>query len=659
MNSYNENLQNTVSATLQSQNLDLKGLKSQYKSAMYTLYYAEGATITAEEKLETATSDMNTKKKVKQQAVKNSSISANQLNSATQTSQYTGQSVSNVATCASNVQIAATAITRLAGDIGNIYNIVNAANSEPDIYSLTQNVNNLINITAYNAELTSDTAMEASAAISEVSASTVLNDSKATNALMTNILQIAAADLNTASQTVVADNTTLATVNTNEKLTEGAFESADIDYLTGLSAYQSVNSGLNLGLTAIPLSSDSFFVFFDLIKGPFSQPQSITPVITVPDEQWYPVKDYYIFVVKESKKLTFSISEAENLKINGAGQYVKLSPQTSDPASEITLPLGAIGEVISVAAGDTDSLQDSDGHQVVAGNNYVVFVMAVYTEPYKRLINNFNDFLSAPSLPFCMTTLLSAADNTAIIPVSEIDTEAKTHPLLTKMIEKAFNLSKYISDLEASKYLMLFEADSPANADVTMACECMFLPVKVSVPESLITRSSFDAFIDDQLKTDKIQLQSVLLIIDETIKILDARLKQKPAKENQPDEAKSDVKSEKTGIQQSITLLKAKKDELTGIKKHKTAFFFNRALAEIVPAGSYTTATQLIFEEEPTNYWFAFIGPATTDNFGNLLTGTVKYAPAILSLISSDDEKIVSQYTSNISDYENATPFSY
>src|SRR3569833_904998 len=199
MNSYDENLQNTVAATLQSQNLDLKGLRSQYKASMYTLYYAEGATITAEEKLDSADTELRHKAKVKEQAVLNMSISANQLNSSTQANQYDGQSVTYMATCASNVQKAATAITRLAADVGGIFSIVNAADFGSDIYTLTDQVKGFINTTAYNAELTSQTAMEASAATSEVSASTVLNDAKATNALMNNILQIASADFSTAS----------------------------------------------------------------------------------------------------------------------------------------------------------------------------------------------------------------------------------------------------------------------------------------------------------------------------------------------------------------------------------------------------------------------------------------------------------------------------
>jgi hypothetical protein len=675
MNSYNENLQNTVAATLQSQNLDLKGLKSQKKAAMYTLYYAEGATITTEEKLDAAANDLLLHKTpAKQEAVKNTSISANQLNSSTQANQYTGQSVSNVATCASNVQIAATGITRLAGDIGSIFSIVNAADFGTDIYTLTETVNELINTTAFNAEFTSQIAMQASAATSEVSASTVLNDAKATNALINNVLQVASADFNTASQLVTSDNATLATATSTEKLAEGAFESADIDYLTGLSAYESVNLGLNLGLTSIALSSKSFFVFFDRIKTPFPSPPDITPIV-IPGEKWYPVSDYYIFVVKDNKKLTFSISEAENLRINGKDQYVKMHRHIiAPPASEIMLPDDMIGEVIDytkVVVPDRNpyALLDSDGDPVAAGSNYVVFIMVVYTDVYKRVINNFNDFLSAPSLPFCMTTLLNAASNIEIYPVAEFSVVAAKGKknMLTKMITAGIDPSSIVSHSSDAKYVLVFEAVAPTDTKATMACECMFLPVTIQVSESLSTRSSFDTYIDDQLKTDKIKLQNVLEIINQTIGKLNARLKL--AKEGGADETNKAIKPGTAEIEQYIALLKAKQAELTDPDKTtQTTFFFNKALAEIVPAGSSTTATQWIIPgDEPkktapiaTGIWYAFIGPATTDNFGNLLMSTVSYVPAILSYIFSDDEKTVSKYTSNISDYETYTPpFSY
>src|SRR5690348_9644364 len=100
MNTYDENLRNTVVTTLQTQALEQKNLKAAYNTAAFALYYAQGATITAYEKLEAAKDDLKKNKEpVKEQAVINSNISTNLLDSATQANQYLGQSVSNTAVC--------------------------------------------------------------------------------------------------------------------------------------------------------------------------------------------------------------------------------------------------------------------------------------------------------------------------------------------------------------------------------------------------------------------------------------------------------------------------------------------------------------------------------------------------------------------------------
>src|SRR5579872_7202590 len=97
MNSYNENLRSTVISSLQRQELEQKKEKAKKNASMFTLYYAEGATITALEKLQAANNVLGTKTDAKKQAVISSNISNNLLSSATQANQYLKQSVSNTA----------------------------------------------------------------------------------------------------------------------------------------------------------------------------------------------------------------------------------------------------------------------------------------------------------------------------------------------------------------------------------------------------------------------------------------------------------------------------------------------------------------------------------------------------------------------------------
>ena len=148
MNTYSEILQTTVLDSLQSQYLVQTNLRSQVNAAMFSLYYAQGATITAEEKLDEAKADATFKETVNKQTLTNSHIANNLLASATQGDQYVKQSVSNTAVYAANVQIAATAIIRLASDIGTIWNLINAADYGSELYTQAKKTVDLINDTA-------------------------------------------------------------------------------------------------------------------------------------------------------------------------------------------------------------------------------------------------------------------------------------------------------------------------------------------------------------------------------------------------------------------------------------------------------------------------------------------------------------------------------
>lgn len=686
MNSYNESLQNTVAATLQSQNLDLRSLESQNKSAMYTLYYAEGATLTAEEKLGVAITDMDNKATVKDQAVRNMGISANQLNSSTQASQYNGQAVTNMAACAANVQIAANGITRLAADVGSIFSIVNAADFGTDIYTLADQVKGLVNTTAYNAELTSQTAMEASAYTAEVSALTVLNDAKATNTLMSNILQIASGEHNTAAQAVARDNATLATVSTSEKLAEGAYKSTCVNLVTGQSAYYSVNLGLNLGFTCIPLSSDSFLVAFNRIKAAFPPPVQPAAAEAAPGSSLappsstaasssivndrYPVSHYYVFVVKESKQLTFSISDAENLRTNNPHRFVKIADLDVSHASEIP-DAGMITQVIEykrVPGPDGPyTLTDSDGDTIAPGSNYVIFVTAVYQDSYKRLINNFDDYITAPTLSFSMTTLLNAADNISFVAVQIADGQAKpgTDPETTKTLEKLETDNIVVDSIitkagkENAKYILFFQAAPPADEKAKIGCNCIYLPVNTAAPERLLTQPESNLFTDVQVNVDGIRLQNEKQVIQRCIHDLEASQKVRQTKQKGADNADETPPPSNDISGGYLTLLRNKLNQLPAKEfAPPTRFFFNIDLAETLPAGSYTAATAAE-DKTSVNLWYAFIGPATTDNFGNLLSENTQYATAILTLSNSDDITIIDAYTNNISDFATVTLFRF
>jgi len=711
MNSYNENLHSTVVASLQNVELERKVLKSQVNASMFTLYHAEGALITAEEQLTAAKSTLDFKTKVKEQAVNDSNISTNLLASANQANQYLNQSITNTAVSASNVQIATNAIVRLAGDIGTIYTIVNAADFKSEIYAQAEQVRDLMNDTAYTAEVTSQYAMEASMLTSEVSASTVLDKSKSANAAMANLLGIATADFDTTSQIVTTDSTTLAAAYVSEKLAEGALEDISVDYSSTRNAYNVTNKELNINLKVpkLKLTNTSFTVTFDLMKGPFLD-------VTDPKKPFYPpiVQDYYIIVVKERKKLTFSISNAESLLYNDkTGQYVHVKMPSKiiqitgvDPTS-VTTKI----DFLNMPGGGF--LSDSDGDPVALGQNYVVFVMAIYKEEYKRTLNDFDNFLSAPSKTFCMTNKLKgvkAQDIWTGAIVSDDDTKPQP-AIITDVVaadEKKMPKSAYT-------HYLIFEVRE--NPDYPVAYNCMFLPIGSDLTGGMLTKTSLTSILDDEIMDieqiselydpEIAALQATILVDKQQNEYLNTEIvtltnKIKAISGSNPEKEKLEAELDQAQAQQALlteeistsntqlsTLVAQRAQaviDLTIKDGGSPGFFFNLTIAEQVSAGNYSVAQPLILGDEGTNelnaiktaakikeedeedkkmpageqrfIYSTLIGPETTDNFGNPLIKGRSYIPVILSVSAAEDNNLA-MFTNAMSEIKGVNPLIY
>ncbi|WP_163411028.1 hypothetical protein [Flavobacterium ajazii] len=335
MNSYSENLHSSVLASLESQEVNQKKLESQLNSSMFTLYYAEGAEIVTNDKLESATKKYNQAQAVKEEAVKNKNISTNIVLSATLQNTNTSQSVTNGAVSAANIQVATNAIVRLASDMGSIFSIINAADYGTQIYQQSIEAYNLMNRTAYLAEVASQHAMEASAAIAEVSSSTVQDKAKATDTSVNNLLQIANSDFTATATVVATDNDAKAAASVNTKSAQGAIEANKVELEAAKVAYLLNNKSLNYNLRVdVPKNSaDSYTVSFDYFKAPFKSGEKGTN--TPPLGLDNPVKSYNLFLVKDSKKSVFSASVAEEL-IGNPLQHIEIIP-----LAQLTPPAGS------------------------------------------------------------------------------------------------------------------------------------------------------------------------------------------------------------------------------------------------------------------------------------------------------------------------------
>jgi len=697
MSSYNDNLQSTVMASLNSQQLDEKKTQAKFNASVFTLYYAQAATNTAADNLELAQRDLKTAKApAKEQAVHSSNICNNLVASAGQANNYVKQTITNTAVCASNVQIAANAIMRLASDIGGVYSIVNASDFHGPIYNLTKQAYEQINSTAYNAELASQYAMEASALTAEVSVPTVNDKAKAVKTAMDSLLGIVTSEFDTASETARAANVTLSALNATEKLAEGVLEDVNVDLYATQSAYTVINKELNINLLvpANLVTNNNFTVSFNLLKSPFDQD---------PTDIMYPVESYYIMIVKESKKSTFSLNNAETFVTDDdASQFVKV---THFKTITVPDPSQIAGKVKTIRVGGIENItitqvNDSDGEPLQMGISYVAFVFAQYYIEYKKKINSFEDYLSAPSFPFTMASQLKVADAASIqIAQPKADAKAAEDTASHKTVHQATNELAF----------------NVTGEDNTVQYRCMFLPDDKSVTKGLLTYGGLRSLENEIKQLEAIAFTHDPLIVqyeaeynnaisiaelmaNELSKLTAQQAKYTGQSKNETGDetelqARQGVLNETiktstdalTAQNTSIATTRKQLDKAVAEKNaaikavnpkkdNKLGFYFDVTIAEQISYGNYIVANEVKESTGKTaagtkgattetvdngvNYLVKFDNTAT-DNFGNLLITGNTYIPVVLSVYNGNNVQSLNSFVSGLSDYNKTTPFVY
>lgn len=666
MNTYNENLHSNVVASLQDLELDLKGKKSALDASAFTLYYAEGARLTAVEKLDKDQGKYSAQEKIKKQAVINNNISVNLLDSANQQKQFTAQAVTNSAVCASNIQIASNAIVKLASDIAGVYSILSAADYHTEIYRLGKEAYDLINMTAYDVEKVSQEAMDASTLMAEVTSSTVADEAKATNASMTTILNVANSGFDALAAAVTADHKSISAASTAEKKAEGVLEFRNAEYFSARNAYKINNRELNLNLRipAKQMTNESFVVKFNYYHSPFTVHQTIKDLIPSKsgdkanaENKISPVKNYYIMLVKDSSKSTFSIARAESMSLN-PNQCIVL-PGTHNKKDESEKRNG-IEKTIYIS-----DLRDSDGDKMELGTQYTIFVLVTFTEDYKKRINNFDDYLSAPSEAFALTNKLGMAHNLRVPHVS-----AAHYQKLEFLVEEN-------KDILSNKIKTFTKDTDLKNIDVEY--RCMFLPDNTDFIEGQLSEPGLRTIESEVERLERIadkydpqiakydalvtSLEAVILSLDTQIQI--AIDKGDEAAERRLKAKRTETNKELTAaIKQRRDNKKARDKEMSTIEPAqiiKPGFFFNLNLAEQVSAGNYFPAKMQVISSEDGIVKLkgtVEIKEDVTDNFGNLLMNKKAYIPVVLSYSKALEEN-ADQYTNALSRYEHTHDFKY
>ncbi len=662
MNSYNENLHSEIVTSLNNQEIELKKLKGQYDASLLSLYYAEGSRMTAAEKLADANNELKDQENISEQAVIDSDISTNVVRSATNAKDQVATTVTNTAVAAANVQIATNAIVKLASDTGSIYSIVQAANFGGEIYDQSQTVKANMDITAYQAELASQHSMEASATIAEVATSTVADKATATDTSIKTLLDTATAELTAAADTVTASSTDLATANNVEKKAEGDLETVNATKIAAEASYVVSNQELNLNLsvalpTVTPAKSaekEKYTVSFNAFLSPFPKEDKTTVPPTYTPIQ--PVDNYYLFLVKNDAKKTFATVNAENI-----------ISKTNDTDKKFFIEISAVDDAASYSQEIVvDKLLDSDGDTFVLGDNYVVFMYANLKADYKKKINTFDNYLTAPSATFTVRNLLNVPSNTAVTPSgmpptkltdANTSSEDKGPQKLTFSVNQAVVTTKV-------DYRCIF---LPDNKELTKG---LLTIGELCAIEAPVSTASQIQDIEETIAKLTTEVKGFESDVEKIIKKIEKGASGKATSKSTA--AIEKLKAEKASIDDALNLLiieiealEKKKEKLhqdpSGIEvpEHNhteyeiPGFCFDLSIAEKIPAGSYTPAGE---SSTGTGGYSIELKSNMTDNFGNRLKKGSSYIPVILA-ISSDSEKNNKTITNALSDFKKTAPF--
>ncbi|MCX6318959.1 MAG: hypothetical protein NTW29_16900 [Bacteroidetes bacterium] len=704
MNTYNDNLRSTVLTTLSTQELDLSNLRAAAITSEVTLYFAQGAAARAEYQLKRSNEEYDTIKQIFDTTGVDTNVSAMVKTDADSFKATNALAVNNMAVAAANVQASANAILRLARTTAGIYSITSAADFGQDINIQSRYANQLMTKTAYHAERTSEMAMNASAAVAEVASATVAADAKSTDDMLAALDKVITGNFNDISSEVDSRSNDLVTAIDQEKADEATAEISDEQYYAAKGAYHSSNNNLNLDLTAKPFDSDGtlkYEVRFKTYRSPFPQPNNMKEDGYDLSTEWpviangYPVKSYYIMVAKNRAKSTFSLAEAEQV-IDKGNASIRIDCEIEECGEDVFRTI------------DQSEIKDTDGDDVKAGTEYVVFVLAEFRTDYKKLINNFDDFLSAPSEKFDLAyELLSPAANSIMVtPAANIDFDIKDFQYTKKTKDGDFEFD--IEDLrieytpKQKEQTLTFEVSQ--KADYAVQYRCMFLPAKSLLYADLLTmegirnwdnerkaqgvitaefekllaelRSDIDSLIRELEKLNGQLVDKERKARDLTLEI--SRFPKKPSAEEKEQKAKLEEKL--ANLEKEVGALRQKLSEQRGKHETKNAqllstyakrdaalnkpirrinsdpgVLFNLNIAELVPQSIYEVAQP---GNNSANSFQLKLTSTMTDNFGNPLHKDDFYIPVILT-VATGEPSYTSQFINALSDFTCTANFRY
>ncbi|CAM4139403.1 hypothetical protein [Pseudoalteromonas byunsanensis] len=482
MNSYSENLQQTVSKTLSSLYADQQKIESGQRSAEYNLYYAQGAQISSGDHLAQTDLELAEAQSLNDKGVLCDNAAVNLLDTATVLQSNTTTAISNVAAAAANIKTASNSISTVAANIGSALNIALASCYDTDIYKKTLQANNYISVTANEAEYASQLAMEASSQCSELMSADVLSNVTASKAALEQLLTELSTDVTNLSTQSATDFQTFNADKKAERKAEGVLKDADSQLLGVNESVLAANSQLNLNINwvlssanaSVVVSSDKYEAPFALTSGAGNQPVQT-------------VENQYVFFAKASSQSSVTLEQIETL----FGEYYT-SANTGNLNRFYVMSEGATPELeVSSAClytpNDTSATKDIDGDYLSPGQEYVAFVYVELTLAYQRYIGVYDNIISSASASFTPTLPLPVVSSTSIQGSTiTVDLEPGSQAIAT--------------NLSVDLHVMLLPKNKPDEAHLMTSSDSSVLPFyfNVSIAQQVSSANYIKGTVDFQ-----------------------------------------------------------------------------------------------------------------------------------------------------------------
>ena len=433
MNTYRDNLRETIKDTLADIRTEKEQQRTLVNIAEDDLFFAEGTQSIASNRWEDIKSQYKKIHAISVQGVACGDQSGNLTNTAGLAAENVAKLVSNTATAANNVQVAANAIAKLAASMGSAKNISFATMQGSNVDDQVKKAEQHIKISAYLAEKMTIDAMQSTSNAAQIMTPKVFEDVKVVNEKFAEVELSAQTRLETVTDTMKTTQQTLSKSNTELIVAKGRLKAADKIYGGTVSSLTNCNDTLNFNLSISDFDDMSAKVCFD----------AFLPKEGKEDDG----NKYFIFVAKADLKETITYEFADNNFHRYSTERfiaVKNIPRGKRNGSE-----APFSRVINFT--EEGCNLDVDGDKIERGTPYVLFIFMQINDKYKRRINNFNDKISTQSDEFVLTTKL-----------------ANAHFISLKTNKLTFELP---SDPDK-------EADTSGKAKEDIELRLMFLPVK-------------------------------------------------------------------------------------------------------------------------------------------------------------------------------------